>query len=268
MVTMGHYAHQRCLITGASSGLGAAMALALAAQGASLVLTGRDRERLEKVAQQCRSAGAAEVTADICDFADNVVSGRFVAEKITGPNKPIDLLFHCAAINMVGNIADLPLDQVRNCLSVNFTTAVMLVQAVLPLMQRAGKGHIVFVSSGTAFFGVPGEGIYSASKAALERLGETLLQEVGSAGLAVTIVSPGPMETPALRSPVRYGGAELIGRPATAADPRDIAARILRRLPAKPRQLTLSLRPLAVRILACFAPGLLIRLLARPEKRG
>lgn len=267
-MTEKYYENRQCLVTGASSGLGAALALALADQGARLFLIGRHKDRLEKVAQKCIVAGAAQVEVELCDFADLVASRKLFEEKIVSLNQCFDLVIHAAAANMVSYIVDAPIDRVEACFSVNVITAFALAQAVIPIMTRAAKGHFVLISSGTAYFGIPGESAYSASKAALERLGESLSQETSSTGIGVTIVLPGPMETPLLRQPMRFGVAKMSARPARASDPNEIAARIIRRLPMQPRRLVLSWRTPIVKLMACLVPRVLVRLLARHEPQN
>jgi short-subunit dehydrogenase len=258
-----YYENRKCLITGASSGLGAALSLALAAHGASLVLIGRDKIRLKSVAQQCIAQGAKKVEFKLSDFADIEASRKLFEELVITPNEHFDLVIHAAASNMISNIVDAPIDRVATCFSVNVITAFVLAQAIIPVMSQVSKGHFVLISSGTAYFGVPGESAYSASKAALERFGESLFQEVQPSGVGVTIILPGPMETQSLRNPTRFGTAKMIARPNKAADPNEIARRIIKRLPRQPRRLELSWRTPVIKYMSCLIPDLLIKLLAK-----
>jgi short-subunit dehydrogenase len=230
-------------------------------------LIGRNKERLEIVAKKCVDAGAAIVEIEFCDFTDLVASRILFEEKIFSQNRSFDLVIHSAAMNMVGNIVDVPIDRVVDCFTVNVITAFALAQASIPMMKRDAKGHFVLISSGTAYFGIPGESAYSASKAALERLGESLFQEAISTGVGVTTVLPGPMETPSLRHPMRFGAAKMSPRPASASDPNEIAARIIKRLPMRPRRLVLSWRTPLVKLMSCLVPSVLIRLLAQQLPR-
>src|SRR5262249_30663385 len=157
-----------------------------------------------------------------------------------------------------------PIAEVANCLAVHFTAAMALARAVLPRMRARGAGRLVLVSSGTAWYGVPGEAAYSAAKAALERLAEGLAIELSGSRVTVSVVSPGPVETPLMRSPRVFGGQGLIARPAGAMQPDAAAAAILGALGARSSgRIELALRPRLVRHMAYWSPRLLAWILGR-----
>jgi short-subunit dehydrogenase len=258
------FAGQNILITGASSGLGRALALRLASAGASLALVGRRADALEAAASECRAKGAAAVSVHVADLAVSAgiepLLGNIIAQWGGAP----DVLIHCAGVGLVGGIEQVPIAEIERCLAVHFTAAAALAHAVLPDMRRRGAGRLVFVTSATAWYGVPGEAAYSAAKAALERLAEALAIEIRGAGVTVTIVSPGPVETPLMRSPRVFGGRSLIARPDKAMDPAVAAAAIVERLAAQSSgRIELALRPRIVRHMAYWIPRVLALLLAR-----
>lgn len=249
--------HGLVLVTGASSGIGAALARGLAARGASLALVGRDRQRTERVASLCRASGA-RAEAFLCDLAEGDERVRALVDDVRLRfGRPVDTLVHAAGRRAVGLVEDVPAEAVRDCFAVNLFAAFSLAAALLPEMKRRGSGHLVFLTSGTAFHGVPSESSYSASKAGLERLAEALRLEAGGRGVAVTLVSPGLVETPMVRNSAVFGSAPSVPLPAEAADPDAVAAGVLSRLSGRPERIELSWRPRLVRWLSRAAPGVL-----------
>jgi short-subunit dehydrogenase len=257
------FAGQNIAITGASSGIGRALALRLASAGASLALVGRRADALETVASQCRAGGAA-ASVHVADLAAVSAIEPLMRNIIAQWGRAPDMVVHCAGVGLVGGIDEVPVAEVERCLAVHFTAAAALAHAVLPGMRRRGAGRLVFLTSATAWYGVPGEAAYSAAKAALERLAEALAIELRGSGVTVTMVSPGPVETPLMRSPRIYGGRGLIARPDKAMDPAVAAAAIVERLAGRSSgRIELALRPRAVRHMAYWIPRALAWLLAR-----
>jgi short-subunit dehydrogenase len=256
------FAGQNIVITGASSGIGRALALRLASAGASLALVGRRVDALEAAAAECRAKGATAVSVHVADLAVSAgiepLVGNIIAQWGGGP----DMLIHCAGVGLVGAIEEVPITEVENCLAVHFIAAVALAQAVLPRMITRGSGRLVFLTSGTAWYGVPGDAAYSAAKAALERFAEALAIELAGSVVTVTMVSPGPVETPLMRSPRRFGQRRAIARPANAMAPDAAAAAIVERLARRSSgRIELALRPRAVRHMAYWMPRVLASLL-------
>jgi short-subunit dehydrogenase len=170
----------RVLITGASSGIGAATAHAMAGAHARLVLAGRDRARLDAVAASC---GGRVVTADLaCDTA------ALVAEA-----GPVDVLVANAGVGWAGPVTAMTERTIDDLMAVNLVAPVRLTRLLLPGMIERGRGHIVFVASIAGVVGVPGEAVYSATKAGLIAFAEALRAETP---VGVSVVFPGVVDTP------------------------------------------------------------------------
>ncbi|MEU8244683.1 SDR family NAD(P)-dependent oxidoreductase [Nonomuraea sp. NPDC048916] len=174
----------RVLITGASSGVGAATARAMAGTGARLVLAGRDRKRLEAVAAE---TGGQAVVADITTDA------RGLARRAG----PVDILVNNAGEGWAGPFTRMPPDRLTGLVSVNLTAPIELTRLLLPGMIEANRGHIVFVTSIAGAIGVGREAVYSATKAGLAAFAEALRDELReSRGIGLSVVLPGVVDTP------------------------------------------------------------------------
>jgi short-subunit dehydrogenase len=181
------------VITGASSGIGAALAKAYAAPGITLGLLGRDRTRLKEVATACLNKGATAKTgvADVRDYAA-------MAQLLTEFDKaqPIDLLIANAGISAsAGGLYESP-EQVRDIFAVNLDGVLNTVSPVIPLMQSRKCGQIAIISSLASIRGLPSCPAYSASKAAVRYYGEGLRGVLGEHGIDVSVICPGYIRTP------------------------------------------------------------------------
>ncbi|WP_414171280.1 SDR family oxidoreductase [Clavibacter tessellarius] len=153
------------VITGASSGIGAATARAAARAGARVVLAARREERIRDLAAEI-GGGAIAVRCDVTDRAQVDALARAALDAFGR----IDVLVNNAGQGLQSSIEDLALDDLRAVLELNLVAPLAAMQAVLPAMRAQGAGAIVNVSSGTTFADLPGTGGYVASKVALERL--------------------------------------------------------------------------------------------------
>ncbi|MEU6432106.1 SDR family NAD(P)-dependent oxidoreductase [Microbispora sp. NPDC046973] len=171
----------RVLVTGASSGIGAATALELSARGARLVLSGRDQEALAGVAAR---TGGEVLPADLSDpSADLAVrAGR------------VDMLVACAGEGWSGPLARMSGGTAERMIAVNLTAHVQLTRLLLPGMLERGRGHLVYVASIAGVVGVREEAVYAATKAGLLAFAESLRYE--APGVGVTAVVPGVVDTP------------------------------------------------------------------------
>ncbi len=181
------------LITGASSGLGTALARRYAGPGIYLALSGRDSERLERVAKACREAGAA-VQARTIDVVDKERLFVWIAE-IDG-QAPLDLVIANAGISAGTGGGGETGAQARRIVAVNVDGVLNTVLPALDLMRPRRRGQVAIVSSLAAFRGFPGAPAYCASKAAVRVWGEALRGELRGQGIGVSVICPGYVETP------------------------------------------------------------------------
>jgi short-subunit dehydrogenase len=180
------------LITGASSGIGAATAVALARAGARLILSGRDEARLQAVAAR---TGALALPADLAeeDGPDQLIKAA-LAE--TGR---IDVLVCNAGAGWAGPIGDLPSSKATELITVNLLAPIQLARLVAPGMAARGTGRLIFVSSIAGMTGVRNEAVYAATKAGVNYLAESLAYELAGTGAGVSVVLPGVVDTPFFR---------------------------------------------------------------------
>ena len=176
------------VITGGSSGIGAALAGAYAAPGVFLALTGRNPERLERVAERCRAAGAEVVTA-VVDVRDSEGFAEWLAAQDRA--RPLELAIANAGISAGTGSFGETAEQVREILSVNVDGVVNTALAAAELMRPRRRGQIAIMSSLAAFRGFPGAPAYCGSKAAVRVWGEALRGMLHSEGLGVTVICPG-----------------------------------------------------------------------------
>ncbi len=180
-------------ITGASSGIGKAVALEIAKEKAKLILSGRNREALVEVAEMCINSGSqAEVIP--FDLGDEK-SVADAAAKVLSKYSEIDCLYHFGGISQRSFVAETPLFVDRKIFEVNYFGTIALTKAVLPLMIRNGGGHIAVTSSIVGKFGFPYRSSYSASKQALHGFFESLRAENTRNKIEVSVIIPGRIKT-------------------------------------------------------------------------
>jgi citronellol/citronellal dehydrogenase len=193
------FAGRRALVTGASRGIGAAVAERLVAEGADVVLTARTPDRLDETAARLDRYGrrVAVVVADLTDEHDRA---RVVPETVEALGGPVDILVNNAAAGFFLPAAEYPLKRRRIVFEVNVHAPLDLAQAVIPAMRAAGAGWIVNLSSATARpwdgppFALGPSGatiaVYGASKAALDRMTNGLGAELHGTGIRVNTIQP------------------------------------------------------------------------------
>jgi NAD(P)-dependent dehydrogenase (short-subunit alcohol dehydrogenase family) len=189
------------LITGASSGIGEALAVEFGRRGASVGLLARRAEALGEVARKVEAAGgrAFAVAVDVCDAKEV----RAAVTKVSEHFGRVDVLVANAGIGELTSARKFDIEVVTRVLSVNVLGALNSVAAVLPEMLARGSGQIVGISSLAAFRGFPGSGAYCASKAALSTFFESLRTELRPQNIYVTTIHPGFIDTPLTRGRVR-----------------------------------------------------------------
>lgn len=182
------------LITGASSGIGSALALAHAAPGVGVHLLARNAERLETVAGTLRAAGASAE----CHIADVTDAGamRRVIEGIDAAS-PLDLVIANAGISAGTDGGDAETEVVlRRILATNIDGVINTLMPALPRMADRRHGQVAIMASLAGFRGIPGSSAYSAGKAAVRVYGEALRAEMAPHGVGVTVICPGYINTP------------------------------------------------------------------------
>jgi short-subunit dehydrogenase len=183
------------LITGASSGIGRALALAYAGPGARLALTGRDQGRLESVAAMAREQGA-EVDAGLLDVRDQDAMARWIGA--ADARRGFDLCIANAGITTglaPGELHEDP-DAVRAILGINLVGVLNTVEPLIAPMLARGGGQIAFIGSIAGLRGLPYAPAYCATKAAVHAYSESLRGRLEPAGLSVSLVIPGFVKTP------------------------------------------------------------------------
>jgi short-subunit dehydrogenase len=180
------------LITGASSGIGEALAIAYAGPGSFLALLGRDRERLGRVAEACRQRGA-EVLGECRDVTD--ASGMAAWLRQVDSTRALDLVIANAGVS-AGTARGLEdAEQTRRIFAINVGGVFNTVLPLIPPMVARARGQIAIMSSLASFRGLPGAPAYCASKAAVRVWGEALRAELTAKGVSVSVICPGFIES-------------------------------------------------------------------------
>jgi len=197
---MDYCANRVSLITGAGSGIGRALSVALAARGARLALWDTDAEALATTADQCGGSDT-KVYARTVDVTDRVeVSDQATA--VLNDLGPVDFVFCAAGVIHTGRLLSSDFDDIEHVLRVNLHGVITTVKAFLPAMVAAGRGHLVTFSSGFGLIAAPRYSAYNASKFAVRGFSESLRQELALDGhrISVTCVYPGGVRTPIVRN--------------------------------------------------------------------
>jgi short-subunit dehydrogenase len=213
----------RVLVTGASSGIGAATAVAFARTGATVALCARREDRLAEVLAECRESSPAScvVVADLARLDDlDAVAGRAV-DALGG----VDVLVNNAGIPKRRRTHTLTPTDVESVMALNYFSPVRLTLALLPTMLERGSGHVVNVSSMGAHMISWGTSAYAASKGALELFTEALYLELGPRGVHAHLVVPGTTRTEF--STPREGNDPPMTDPADATPPEVVAGAIV-----------------------------------------
>jgi short-subunit dehydrogenase len=177
------------VITGASSGIGEALALDYAAPGVALALTGRDAQRLDAVAQACRTKGATVVAGTI-DVIDRNALAAWL--KAFDDAHPVDLILANAGISIDKDNSSLDdFSVIRKTLDVNVGGVLNTVEPLLPRLVARKSGQIAIVSSLASFIGLPYSASYNASKAAVRVWGESIRYVLKKDGIGVSVICPG-----------------------------------------------------------------------------
>lgn len=209
------------IITGASSGIGQAVARELASKGANLVLAARNKGKLKALAEEIAPLPGRSlvVPTDVTDRLAVEALVRKTAEEFGA----VDILINNAGVGLFAPIADGNLENMQRLFNVNFWGAINCIQAAVPYMQSQQRGHIVNVASIAARISPPYMGMYSATKFALTAISDSLRSELAGSGIGVSTIYPGLTQTnfmenmtqevdaPALPPVVRFVDASVVG---------------------------------------------------------
>ncbi|MEG3618936.1 SDR family NAD(P)-dependent oxidoreductase [Magnetovibrio sp. PR-2] len=248
---------QSILITGASSGIGEALANSYAADGVHLTLTGRDKARLEQVAEDCRALGA-NVMAHRVDVTEREKMAELIAH--VDQTHPLDLVIANAGVSAGSGGLGESEEQARLIFDVNVGGVLNTIWPAIEPMKNRGHGQIALVSSLAGFMGLPGAPAYSATKVAVKAYGEALHGALKPDGIAVSVICPGFVKS-------RITARNNFPMPLLMDAPK--AAKIIRRGLEKKKLSIIFPRRLAFLtwLTSIFPPALRIWLMSRAPKK-
>lgn len=233
--------NQVAVVTGASSGIGRAIALGLAGKGANLCLIGRDRKRLNAVAEDLQHMNSVIRIYQVDLSFDNDI--RQLKASLEQDFESIDILIHCAGAFAMGMIEEAPVEKLDWQYRINVRAPYLLTQLLLPGL-KARRGQIVFINSSAGMNARAGVGQYSASKYALRALADSLRAEVNADGVRVLSVYPGRTAT-AMQAAI-YEMEGKTYHPELLMQPEDIASAVINALslPGTAEITDINIRPL------------------------
>jgi short-subunit dehydrogenase len=221
--------NQYAVISGASSGIGRAVALGLSAKGVKTCLLGRKLETLEGVAKLARKAGPQVLCYQVDLTVDQDVFK--IADLIQQNVGHVDMLIHSAGVISFGRLESATVESFDRQYRINVRAPYVLTQAFLPLLRSNG-GQIVFINSSAGLNASANVGQYAATKHALKAIADSLRQEINAEGLRILSVYPGRTATPMQKAIFKMEGRDY--RPERLMQPEDIASVIISAL-ALPR---------------------------------
>lgn len=237
---MTSFEDNRALVTGASSGIGRAVALRLAAGGATLALCGRDTTRLAAVAAEATALGGVAHTfvADLAAAVEAEKLGASVAATLGG----VDTLIHAAGLLKVAPPTEFSIAEYERLMAVNLRAPFVLTQALYDSLRAKG-GDVVFVNSSVVNFPRADASLYSATKHGLRGIADCLRQDLNPAGVRVLSIYPGRTATPMQDARFAYDGRQLDTDTLLQAD--DVAAMVCHALtlPRNAEVTEIHLRP-------------------------
>ncbi len=241
-------AGRTALLTGATGGLGRAIAAALAARGASVALSGRKPEALEALAAELPGDGHRTLPADLAEPG--------AAEKLAAEAGAVDALVANAGRPGTGRLTDFTAEQLSGTLRVNLEAPMLLARALQPAMLERGSGHMVFVASLSGKSATPLSSVYNATKFGLRGFALGLRADLDPLGIGVSIVSPGTIREAGMYAD---SGAPPIPGLGTSS-PQQVADAVVRAI--ERNKVEISVAPLQQRLLAHFAltsPGVAVK---------
>lgn len=253
-------------ITGASAGIGEALALAFARQGARLILSARNEAALRRVATAC---APAEVLVLPLDLADAAALPASVQQALARFGR-LDVLVNNGGVSQRSLALETSLDVDRRLMEVNYFGTVALTKAVLPTLLAQGSGCVVTISSLVGKFGTPYRSAYAASKHALHGFFDSLRAELHGSGVGISLICPGFIRTGVSVNALTGDGTALGTMDEATANglaPADFAGRALRVIARGENEAYIGSKETLGVYLKRFAPGIFARLLTRLSVR-
>jgi len=242
-------ASRTALLTGATGGLGRAIAEALASRGTRLKLSGRKAEALEALAKELPGEGHEILPANLAEAG--------AAEKLAAEAGEVDILLANAGLPGTGRLPDYSTGQLTGTLRVNLEAPMLLARAVEPAMLEKGSGHMVFIASLSGKSATPLSSVYNATKFGLRGFALGLRADLDPQGIGVSIVSPGTIRDAGMYAD---SGAKPIPGLGTGS-PQQVADAVVKAIERNKAEITVA--PLQQRFLAHFAlatPGLSVKI--------
>ena len=209
------------LITGASAGIGKALAREFAAHGHRLILVARREEALEVIAADLRGEYGVDVVVHAADLAEDGASDALLTAL---KDYPVDILVNNAGVLSGGSFRSMSQDAIGGMITLNIAALTSMCRSFVEPMIARGGGRIVNIASVAAFQAVAGLAVYAASKAYVLNLSEALSVELAGKGVTVTAVCPGYTDTEMLRGPVAKAGGAIKVPEFTVLTPERVAA--------------------------------------------
>ena len=241
-------AGKTALLTGATGGLGRAIAKALAARDASLVLSGRKQEALDALAAELPGAGHRTIPSDLAELG--------AAEKLASEAGAVDILIANAGLPGTGRLPEFSQDQLASTLRVNLEAPILLARALEPAMLEKGSGHMVFIASLSGKSATPLSSVYNGTKFGLRGFALGLRTDLEPLGIGVSIVSPGTIREAGMYAD---SGAKPIPALGTGS-PQQVADAVVKAI--ERNKVEIAVAPLRQRALAHFAltsPGISVK---------
>jgi short-subunit dehydrogenase len=239
------------IVTGASAGIGRALALELSRRGARVALLGREPTRLAAAREECLQAGAAQAETWSCDLGEVSKIEGLVSDIQARMAEPVGLAIHAAGLVLIARVEDYPVAEAARLINVNLLAGFALARALVPRMRTRG-GTIGFISSGSAYRALPYQWAYAASKAGVERLAEALRLEVADSPIRIRVVSPGPVDTAMTSSPPTIAPARMLSGAKAAPMPAEIAPALLAAFASRRPRTELAMRVRVARWLSAL----------------
>lgn len=221
----------KVLLTGASGGIGNAIARELGRRGARLTLSARKREALAELAEEL---DAAVVPADLCRPVD--------VERLIEESGEVDVLVANAALPASGTLDDFTAVEIDRALDVNLRAPIMLAKALAPAMRERGGGHLVFIASMSGKVATPGSAIYSATKFGLRGFASGLRQDLHGSGVGVSTVCPGPIRDAGMFADSGVKAPWIVG----SRTPEEVATAVVRAIERKQPEIDVASLPTRV----------------------